>query len=142
MSDIRLSLFENSIFGLNTSVFIGGFFLICVSASISKFFRLVLPSSSVLCFFYLYLILLHVFSCNITPHQFRSSYLSMSTDLHFLIAKSSSVFLSTRPNHLSRYSHFVTSYVLPGRVSLMISQWIICIFVIKVCMLIDIQIKI
>ena len=41
-----------------------------------------------------------VFS-NITPPQFRSSYLSVSTDFHVLITTSSSVFLSTWPNHLS-----------------------------------------
>ena len=40
------------------------------------------PRSPVLCFFYLYLFLLHVFSYNITPTQFRSSYLSVSTHFH------------------------------------------------------------
>ena len=40
------------------------------------------PSSPVFCFFYLYLFLLHVFSYNITPPQFRSSYLLVSTHFH------------------------------------------------------------
>ena len=55
--------------------------------------------SPVLCFFYLYLFLLHVFSYNITPPHFRSSYLSLSTHFHVRITTSSSVFLSTWPNH-------------------------------------------
>ena len=58
------------------------------------------PRSPVLCFFYLNF-LLHVISYNITPPQFRSSYLSVSTHFHLLITTSSSVFLSTWPNHLS-----------------------------------------
>ena len=47
-------------------------------------------------FLYLYSFLLHVFSYNITPPQFRSSYLSVSTYFHLnvLITTSSSVFLS------------------------------------------------
>ena len=53
------------------------------------------------CFFSLYSFLLHVFSYNITPPQFRSSYRSVSTHFHVLITTSSSVFLSTWPNHLS-----------------------------------------
>ena len=59
------------------------------------------PRSPVFYFFYLHLFLLHVFSRNITPPQFRSSYLSVSTHFHVLITTSSSVFLSTRGNHLS-----------------------------------------
>ena len=45
--------------------------------------------------------ILHVFSYNITPPQHQSSYLSVSTHFHVLITTSSSVFLSTWPNHLS-----------------------------------------
>ena len=59
------------------------------------------PHSPVLCCFYLYLFLLCVFSYNITPPQFRSSYLSVSTLFHAVITTSSSVFLSTWPNNLS-----------------------------------------
>ena len=40
------------------------------------------PRSPVLCIFYLYSFLLHVFSYNITPPQFRSSYLLVSTHFH------------------------------------------------------------
>ena len=59
------------------------------------------PRSPVLCFLFLYLFLLHVFSYNTTPPQFRSSYLSVSTDFHVTsITTSSSVFRSTRPDHL------------------------------------------
>ena len=59
------------------------------------------PRSPILCFFYLYSFLLHVFSYNITPPQLWSSYLSMSTRFHLLITTPSSVFLSTLTNHLS-----------------------------------------
>ena len=52
------------------------------------------PRSLVLCFSYLYFFLLHVFSYNITPPQFWSSYLSMSTHFHVLITTCSSVILS------------------------------------------------
>ena len=46
------------------------------------------PRSPVLCFFYLYSFLLHVFSYNITTPQFRSFYLSVSTHFHVLITTS------------------------------------------------------
>ena len=45
------------------------------------------PCSPVLCFFYPYSFLLHVFSYNITPPQFRSSYLPMSTNVHLLCSQ-------------------------------------------------------
>ena len=64
----------------------------CIDFSISTFSGLVLLIS---------FLFLHVFSYNITPPQFRSSYLSMSTYFHVLITTSSSVFLFTFPNHLS-----------------------------------------
>ena len=57
------------------------------------------PHSPVSCF-YLYSFLLHIFSYNITPPPFRSSYLSVSIAFHVPITTSSSVFLSTWPNHL------------------------------------------
>ena len=67
------------------------------------------PHSPVLSFFYLYLFLLHVFSYNITPPQFRSTYLSVSTHFHVLITTSSSVFISTWPKlSQSRFSCFLT----------------------------------
>ena len=59
------------------------------------------PHSLVLCFFSLYPFLLQVFSYNVAPHQFWSSYVSVSTHFHLPITASSSVFLSTRPNSLS-----------------------------------------
>ena len=59
------------------------------------------PRSPLLCLFSRYSGLLRVFSYNITPPQFRSSYLSVSTHFHVLITTSSSVFLSTWPNYLS-----------------------------------------
>ena len=40
------------------------------------------PRSPVLCAFYVYLLLHHVFSYNITPPQFHSSYLSVSNHFH------------------------------------------------------------
>ena len=54
-------------------------------------------------FFYFYSFHLYLFSCNITPPMFWSSYLSVSTHFHFpcLITTSSSVFLFTWPNHIS-----------------------------------------
>ena len=42
-----------------------------------------------------------IFLYNITPLQFRSSYLSVFTHFHLLITTSSSFFLSTCPNHPS-----------------------------------------
>ena len=76
------------------------------------------PCSLVLCFFYLYYFLLHVFSYNITPPQFRSSNLSVSTHCRLPITTSSSVFLSTWPNHLSLaslifYLMFTTPALVP-----------------------------
>ena len=41
------------------------------------------------------------FSYNITPPQFQSSHLSGSPHFHVLINTSTSVFLSTSPNHIS-----------------------------------------
>ena len=40
------------------------------------------PLSPVLCFFFLYSFLLHVFSYHIAPPQFWSSYVSVSIDFH------------------------------------------------------------
>ena len=51
-----------------------------------------------------------MFSYNVTPPQFPPSYLSVASLFHLLIPKSSSVFLSTWPNHLSLASlifHFM-----------------------------------
>ena len=62
------------------------------------------PLSPVLCFFYLYMFLLYVFSYNITPPQFRSSYISVSIHFNILITTSSPVFLSTWSNRLSASS--------------------------------------
>ena len=59
------------------------------------------PRSPVLCFFYLYSFLLHIVSYNNAPPQLRSSYISVSTHFHVLITTSSSVSLSTWPNHPS-----------------------------------------
>ena len=70
---------------------------------------------SVLCFFYLYSCLLHVFSYNITPPQFWPSYLSVSIHFsifHILITTSSLVFLSTWPCHLCLALKFVIFFLL------------------------------
>ena len=86
------------------------------------------PLSPVLCFFYLYLFLLHVFSDNITSFGlpvFRCPPTSMFSLLHLalsfsphvltisvfhvLITTSSSVFLSTWPNHISLPCSHTTS---------------------------------
>ena len=57
--------------------------------------RLHSPHGSVFkCFFSLSSFLLHVFSYNITPPHFRSSYLSLSTHFHLLIFFSLSLHLS------------------------------------------------
>ena len=66
----------------------------------SAYLVLIIHLSPVLCFFYLYSFLLLVFSYNITPHQSRSSSLSVSIHFHVLITTSSLVFLSAWPNHL------------------------------------------
>ena len=58
------------------------------------------PRSPVMCFFYLHSFIRHVISHNVTPPEFRSSYLSVSTHFHVLITTSSSVVLSALPNHL------------------------------------------
>ena len=63
------------------------------------------PRSPVLCFFYLYSCLSFVSFYNITPPQFQSSYLSVSTHVHVLITTSSSVFLSTWPITISVSPH-------------------------------------
>ena len=61
--------------------------------------------SSVLCFsLSLPFCLVHVFLYNISPHQFWFCYVSVYTDFHLLNTSSSSVFLSTCRNHLSRTS--------------------------------------
>ena len=61
------------------------------------------PCSPVLCFLSLYSFTLNVFSYNIAPSQFWSSYLSSppTSIFHVLITTSSSVVLSTCSNHLS-----------------------------------------
>ena len=74
----------------------------CVKCSISTF-----PCLVLLLF---YSFLLRVFSDNITSPQFQSSYLSMSTHFHLSCSHvrisrptSSSVVLSTWPNHLTEH---------------------------------------
>ena len=91
-----------------------------VSLSYSAFSLFVVGASSqfphclVLCFFYLYSFLLHVFSYNITPPLIQSSYLSVSTHFYVLIT-TSSVFLSTCPNHISLASLiFLLTFAIPA----------------------------
>ena len=60
------------------------------------------PCSPVLCFFHLYSFLLDVFSYNITPPQFRSSYLLVSTHFHFLITTPCPIFTTVgSPNRVT-----------------------------------------
>ena len=83
-----------------------------------------------------------VILCNITPPQFRSSYLSVflsfglsvlrcppTSIFHVLITTSSSVFLSTRPNHISLTSLiFSLMFATPALAlisSVLIFFWII-----------------
>ena len=80
------------------------------------------PRSPILCFFYLYMFLLHVFSYNITPPQFRSSYLSLSTHFHLLFTDS--VFLSTWPNHL-RLASLIFSLMFSQPALALISSFLI-----------------
>ena len=85
--------------------------------------RFQFPCSPVLCFFYLYLFRLHACSYNITPPPFRCSYLSVSTT-SVLINISSSVFLSTWPNHLSHAS-LISSLVFATPALDLISSFLI-----------------
>ena len=55
---------------------------------------------SISTFFYLHSFIRHVVSHNVTPPEFRSSYISVSTHFHVLITTYSSVVLSALPNHL------------------------------------------
>ena len=67
-----------------------------------------------LVFFYLNLFIIRVFSCNITPPQFRSSYICRcppTSIFHVVISTSSSVFLSTMPNHLGLASLICSTYM-------------------------------
>ena len=85
--------------------------------------RIFTPRSPVLCF-YVYSILsfVHVFSYNITPPQFRSSYLSVSTHFHVLITSSSSAFLSTCHNHAS-VSLLLFSHLCLPHLPLFLHSW-------------------
>ena len=77
--------------------------------------------SSTFSLFGVYAFLLRIFSYNITPPQFWSSYLSVSTHFHVLITTSSAVFLSTCPNHLSLTSLFFSLMFAPPALALMSS---------------------
>ena len=85
------------------------------------------PRSPVLCFFSVYFFVnflitslhlsfgLPIFWCPLTSiisllHLPLSFYLSVSTHFHHLVATSSSVFLSTSPNHLSYVCHTCPCY--------------------------------
>ena len=53
-------------------------------------------------------VFIRVYSYNIAPPQFWSSYVSVSSPFHVHITSSSSVFLSTCPNHISIASLIVS----------------------------------
>ena len=65
-----------SIIGAESSSY-SAFSLVGVGASSFQY-----PRSPVLCIFYLYSCLLHFFSYNISPPEFRSYYISVSTHFH------------------------------------------------------------
>ena len=63
-------------------------------------------------------------SCSVTPPQFRPPYLSASTHFHVLITTSSSVFLSTWPNHL-RVASLIFSLMFATPALALISSFLI-----------------